>query len=76
MPTNIHNHSPTDVLRSDENDHPFTFSVPLGEAETQAILEPIRLACAVDVPRVQEPALGCLHKLVRFLGDDGVLGVV
>lgn len=38
--------------------------MPLSEAETSAILEPLRLACAIDLPRLQEPALGCLHKLV------------
>ena len=28
------------------------------------VLEPLRLACASENPRLVEPALGCLHKLV------------
>jgi hypothetical protein len=28
------------------------------------VLEPLQLACSMDVPRIAEPALGCLHKLV------------
>lgn len=58
----------TDRLRSDQPDRRFTLTVPLSEAETTAILEPLRLACAIDLPRLQEPALGCLHKLVRIDG--------
>lgn len=29
------------------------------------VLEPLQMACTIDVPRIAEPALGCLHKLVR-----------
>jgi len=29
------------------------------------VLEPLRLACAQDAPRLALPALACLHKLVR-----------
>ena len=29
------------------------------------VLEPLQMACTMDVPRIAEPALGCLHKLVR-----------
>ena len=32
------------------------------------ILEPLRLACACSDARVVEPALACLHKLVRERG--------
>ena len=28
------------------------------------VLEPLQMACVMDVPRIAEPALGCLHKLV------------
>ena len=28
------------------------------------VMEPLQLACSMDVPRIAEPALGCLHKLV------------
>ena len=28
------------------------------------VLEPLQMACTIDVPRIAEPALGCLHKLV------------
>ena len=28
------------------------------------VLEPLQMACTMDVPRIAEPALGCLHKLV------------
>lgn len=29
------------------------------------VLEPLQMACTMEVPRIAEPALGCLHKLVR-----------
>ena len=29
------------------------------------VLEPLKLACTLDAPRIVEPALGCIHKLVR-----------
>ena len=29
------------------------------------VLEPLRLACAQDAPKLALPALACLHKLVR-----------
>ena len=31
------------------------------------ILEPLRMSCGVDIPRIMEPALACLHKLVHQL---------
>lgn len=33
------------------------------------VLEPLRLACAQDAPRLALPALACLHKLARALPD-------
>ncbi|KAK9904753.1 hypothetical protein WJX75_001787 [Coccomyxa subellipsoidea] len=37
---------------------------PLDPAVTALVLEPLQMACSMDVPRIAEPALSCLHKLV------------
>ncbi|KAK9804748.1 hypothetical protein WJX72_003264 [[Myrmecia] bisecta] len=49
-----------DTLRA-EDGH---VSTPLDKKLANAVLDPLRLACSLDVARVMEPALGCLHKLV------------
>ena len=36
----------------------------MGSLAGTQVLEPLRLACLLDAPRVVEPALACLHKLV------------
>ena len=37
---------------------------------TLQVLEPLQMACTMDVPRIAEPALGCLHKLVWNHSSD------
>ncbi|DBA73285.1 hypothetical protein WJX77_003623 [Trebouxia sp. C0004] len=39
-------------------------SAPLSTEAAEELLEPLRLACGQDAPRLVEPALACLHKLV------------
>ena len=39
-------------------------SAPLDAPTASWVLEPLRLAAASSNPRLVEPALGCLHKLV------------
>lgn len=39
-------------------------SAPLSTEAAQELIEPLRLACGQDAPRLVEPALACLHKLV------------
>ena len=42
----------------------------MGALAGTQVLEPLRLACLLDAPRVVEPALACLHKLV--CGPSGI----
>ena len=47
------------------NYHAFSDQQCLGDSSMPLqVLEPLQMACVMDVPRIAEPALGCLHKLV------------
>mmetsp|Transcript_13201 Transcript_13201/g.37209 ORF Transcript_13201/g.37209 Transcript_13201/m.37209 type:complete len:2067 (+) Transcript_13201:204-6404(+) len=40
------------------------FVPPLTGISRDQVMEPLRLACKSDMPKVMQPALGCIHKLV------------
>lgn len=40
------------------------FVPPLSGTAREQVMAPLRMACSGDNPKVTEPALGCLHKLV------------
>ncbi|CAD7699205.1 unnamed protein product [Ostreobium quekettii] len=48
-----------------------SWAVPFDEASAAAVLEPLRLACKCNIPRIVEPALGCVHKLVAYAWIQG-----
>eukprot|EP00884_Botryococcus_braunii_P007659 jgi/Botrbrau1/16895/Bobra.0265s0001.1 len=53
-----------DELRKEVEDGSGGISPPLSRKDVDMVLEPLRMACKSEVPRVMEPALACLHKLV------------
>lgn len=66
-----------DKLREDAEKNPDKrVSAPLDKPTAAWVLEPLRLAAASGAPKLVEPALGCLHKLVRtwiFHFCDGII---
>ncbi|CAD7697716.1 unnamed protein product [Ostreobium quekettii] len=47
------------------------WTVPFDDASAAAVLEPLKLACKCAIPRIVEPALGCVHKLVAYAWVQG-----
>ena len=41
-------------------------TAPLDKPTAAWIMEPLRMGCTAAAPRVVEPALACLHKLVAY----------
>ncbi|KAL0043362.1 hypothetical protein WJX79_002614 [Trebouxia sp. C0005] len=53
-----------DSLNDNDPEATNKVSAPLSTEAAEELLEPLRLACGQDAPRLVEPALACLHKLV------------
>ncbi|KAK9788000.1 hypothetical protein WJX73_004027 [Symbiochloris irregularis] len=53
-----------DQLRQQQAESKQRMSTPLSMETSNAVLEPLRLACLSELPKLMEPALNCLHKLV------------
>ena len=41
-------------------------AAPLSEPTAAWLMEPLRLGCRADIPKVVETAVACLHKLVAY----------